>query len=150
MSQPSYATISEALAAGLEATVGVKVVQEQTSITEAVSDLPTIQVYFQDDEQQGEVDRATFQKGVYINTTTWFVDVYAHERGVIGENIATCYQIGQAVKEVLDAQCHVPFFTPSVKAKHYRAERLQLETATQNFMAMRFTLTLWLYPLTGG
>jgi hypothetical protein len=150
--QPTYSDISAGIASTLATAVGIAVVQHELSLSEAIADVPLIQVYMQDDEPQEATERMTFRAGARWNRSVWYADLYAHERGDLGENIRDVYQYGQAVKDVLNSMKNLeegnapPFFgVTGIQTYHWRAERLTLEVATQGYSAMRFILTLNLY-----
>ena len=152
MSKPTYSEISEGIAATLEAAAGINVVQRELSLTESIADAPCIQVYMKTDEPRDATERTSFQAKIRQNKTVWYADVYAHERGVLGENIRDVYQYGQAVKDVLNSMMNItegnvpPFFgVEGIKTYHWSAERLQLANGSTDYAAMRFTLSLNLF-----
>lgn len=150
--QPTYSQISSGIADTLSAAVGINVVQHELSLSDAIADVPQIQVYMQDDEPHETVERTTFKKGVSWNQTIWNADLFAHERGDLGENIRDVYVFGQAIKDVLNTMQNEnvggvpPFFgVDGIQSYHWRAERMTLEVAAVGYSAIRFVLTLNLY-----
>ena len=136
--------ITEGIRDTLAPAEGLKRVESGVTLTESIPDTPLLQVYFQDEETDiaSQTDRTTFRGGVKQAGVTHHADVYVRQRGNIGEDIAACEEMAEAVRTLLASQNTKPYFgLDGLKAFHWRAERVTFEYADVKYSGIRFVIT---------
>ncbi|GEM_PF-1502444 len=158
MSRISIAQITSAIAATLRAHLEVDGVRVQDgarlpapdtrdSLTEAMPDLPAVQVYWQASRHDAlTTDRLTLGGGVRPTRLTFYADVYARRRGHIAEEMVSVLAQTDAVCAALEAQRHPPFFGLSgARALAWSAERATFEVGGSAYAGARFVIEVWVY-----
>lgn len=128
----------------------VKRVQGGASLSEAIAETPTIQVYFDKflQSDNSSVDRISFGKGSNVIRTpkcTVIIDIYARQRSHIGKDLEVCYNILDDVIEKLKLQVSSPYFnTEGITGYKYEAERAVFQYGNTMYTGVRITLDLFL------
>lgn len=147
--------ISTALATTLGAAEGIKRVQDganagsadngTTPLSDGMNDTATLQVYLESGlaDASNAIDRTTFRAGVRQTELVFFADVFAKQRGSIGEDIARCTELASAVWTILEAQDDKPYFgLEGIQAYHWTMERVVLTYGNVDYAGLRFTITV--------
>jgi hypothetical protein len=142
--------LCDAIATTLGTAAGMTRVQSVDELTEGIhrGDTPLMQVYPEEGscDPSGATDRTTFQGGVRQKTTLIHVDVYAHTRSHIDEDMKVTIDILDALIEVLEVQNTKPYFNlEGLKAFSWRWKRMTFRYAKTDFMGIRLYLTTWIY-----
>lgn len=113
MSVPTLVQICAAIEAALSAATGLSHSQAFDELSEALVDLPMLQVYPEDGtlDIATNNDRSTFQAGVRQTAFTILADLYARQRGAgIGEEMGALVPLIDAILDVVRAQDTKPYF----------------------------------------
>lgn len=124
------------------------IVHNYDEIKEGMPDYPLMQIYPEDLEvdSRTETDATTLSKVVRVHRLTVHLDVYAHTRNQIDENMQEMVECWDAVEDQLEdttsgAGCPI-FNQELIRNIHWTAERVRFEYQTLEFSGVRFILTL--------
>ena len=108
----TIAQICDAIASTLSAATTTPRTQSYDELTEGVNDVPMLQVYPENGNQDpsGNTDRTTFKAGVRQTMLTIHADYYAHQRVHIGEDMAALVSGIDALTDIFEAQDTKPYF----------------------------------------
>ena len=114
MSVPTLVQICDAIETTLSEATGLTHSQAYDELTEAMVDLPMLQVYPEDwtmDIGGGSTDRTTFGAGVRQSGYTIYADLYARQRGAgIDEEMGALVPLIDALITVFREQRTKPYF----------------------------------------
>ena len=144
--------VCDAVADTLEHAAGMTRTQSYNELTEGINsgDLPLLQVYFESflmDQQDGLTDRTSFQAAVRQVPFLIRADVFATQRGNIGQDISRTTEIADDVLDILQGQDTKPYFgLVGIKAWNlHSAQRVTFEYADAKYPGIRFELMIWVY-----
>lgn len=140
-----YALV-EAIKDTLAEAEGVARAQAHETLTDGMTDWPTVQVTWERTEADftSRTDRSTFGAGLRQKQVTVHVDVYVRQRALIGEDMAAVAAVADAIEDVLDAQRAKPFFgLAAIRAFKWTSERVTFAYGDPElrFAGARFVLT---------
>ncbi len=138
--------IADLITTTLGAAAAVVVSQSANQLTEGLHELPAIQVYptrWEVDIAQ-ETDRSSFGAGIRQTELVFIVDVYAHRRTELAEDMGTMMTVTDEIDALLDAQVSSLFGNADIKAFHWFAELASFEYGGSNvrYTGARYTITI--------
>lgn len=152
MTRVKIKTCTENISVCLEAIPDLKRVMRGATLKETIPETPAIQVYFDSKDviSPGGTDRYTMgggKNGVIRKTAMIIhVDVYARQRSNIGDEMALLEELIDLVDDVMEQQGDKPYFgIDGVQAYSYRAERTTFEYNKNDYVGVRFYVTLTLF-----
>jgi len=142
----TLAQICNAVETTLSAATGLTYTQSYNELKEGVNDLPLVQVYWEDSNQDpgGTNDRTTMKAVVRQTDVSIYCDLYAAPRNEIGQNMATLLPLVDAIQDELEKQRTKPYFgLVGLKAYHWSARRttFQYTDPMRLYVGARFILT---------
>jgi hypothetical protein len=127
------------------------IVHNYDELKEGMSDYPLMQIYPEDLEvdSRTETDTHTLSKKVRVHRLTVHLDVYAHTRNQIDENMQDVVECWDAVEDRLEdttsgAGCPV-FDQEFIRNIHWTAERVIFEYQTLLYSGVRFILVMEIF-----
>ena len=150
MAKITLAQMLNAVETTLSAALTTGQSQAYDQLTEGVNDLPTLQVYPEDANQDAQyaTDRTTFQAGCRQTSQTIFADYYARQRSHIGEDMKALVDGIDAITDIFEAQDHLPLFgLVGIKNFHWSWQRVVFTFGDEQvkYMGARFTIVLRVY-----
>lgn len=145
MSSISLAQTCNAVATTLGTATGITYVQSYYQLKEGMNDTPTLQVYWNNSNQDpgGNADRTTFKAGVRQTDIEILCDLYASDRNEIGEDMAALLPLVDAVVDVIEQQDTKPYFgLVGLKGFNWDARRVvfQYTDSLRTYTGARFTI----------
>jgi len=150
MTSITHAQICDAVATTLGAATGLTYTQSYNQLKEGMNDLPTLQVYWDNTsgDPSGNNDRTTFHAAVRQADVQIFCDLYAAQRGEVGENMATLLPLVDAIIDEIEKQdSTTQFGLVGLKGFHWNASRVifQYTDPLRVFYGARFILFFRVY-----
>ena len=152
MAVPTLAQICNAIETTLSAATGLTNSQAYDELTEAMVDLPMLQVYPDDGLMDASTnnDRSTFGGGVRQTTYTILADLYAKQRSAgIGEEMGALLPLIEAIMVVLRAQDAKDYFgLDGLKAfgpVSFRRVVFEYGDPQAKFIGARFTIPVRIF-----
>jgi hypothetical protein len=143
--------IATALAGIVTASEDTIIVHNYNQIKEGMNDYPLLQVYPDalEVDSRNETDAVTLSKAVRNHSLTVNLDVYAHTRNQIDENMQDVVECWDAVEDRLEdvtsgAGCPI-FDQPLIRNIHWTVERATFPYATQEYAGVRFVLVMEIF-----
>lgn len=139
----TIAQICDAIEETLGAATGITRSESYDELTEGIHDLPMLQVYPENGNQDAftSTDRTTFRGGVRQTSLMIHADLYAQQRAHIGEDMKKLVDSIDAITDVFEAQDTKPYFgLDGIKAFRWRWERVTFVYGDpqSNYVGARF------------
>lgn len=118
-------------------------VQVPSELKDGMNDTPTLQVYPENwSIVVSGTDRRSSRGGIHQEETIILCDLYARQRGHIGEDMSMLLPLIDAIIVKLEAQDVKPYFgLDGLKAFTWSGERVTFQYNSVNYIGARFTLT---------
>lgn len=122
-------------------------VQSYDELTEAIQDLPTIQVYpeLEQVDANGVTDRTTLKVGTQHAQVVLTIRTFARQRSHLADDMAAavkCWDMVDKVLEDVSTDC-LPFFgVAAIRAFHWTAAPTLFDYARVLYVGIEHTLTL--------
>ena len=152
MTVPTLVQICDAVEASLSAATGLTNSQPYDELTEAMVDLPMLQVYPDDGTMDARMsnDRTSFKAGVRQTGFTILADLYARQRGAgIGEEMGALVPLIDAIMDVFRAQDTKPYFAleglQSFGPVTFRRVNFVYGDPQTNYVGARFTIPVLVF-----
>ena len=152
MSSISIQAICDAVADTIGSATGIKRVEHYDELGEGLmeADLPLLQVYFDNFRisPPGDTDRHTFGRGVAIQRTNLFCDVFCARRHMNWEDVEVATRIASNVVDRLEELYHTaPYFgLEGIKAWSIpSAQRATIVYGQAEYVVVRFTVEVVTY-----
>ena len=147
MGSITYAQITNAIESKLGAATGLSRSQSYDKLTDGMTDTPTLQVYWERDvtDPQGMTHQTTFRRGVQQVEMVFHADLFARQRGHIGEDMRVLYVVMEAVRATLEAETTKPYFDlDGIQAFRWTGERVTFEYGDPmlRFIGARYVITV--------
>lgn len=120
-------------------------------LRETIPETPAVQVYFEskDTTSPGGTDRYSMGGAGHAiirkTTIVIHVDIYVRQRSNIGDEFAAMEELIDEVDDIMERQEGSPYFgIDGVKAYSYRAERVTFEYNKNDYVGVRYFVTLTL------
>jgi hypothetical protein len=141
------AQINTAIKTTMGAAAGLTRSQDFNELTEGMADTPTLQVYFEEwenDIASATTDRTTYRGGVEQCQLVYHADILGAPRGPdLGEEMARLLPVVDQIIDILQAQKVKPYFgLDGIKAFRWSARRVQIDYNNELFVACRFIITI--------
>lgn len=126
-------------------------VQTLESLTEGISDTPTIQIFPETrdvDTRSGGTDRSAFRGGVRVSEVVINMFVYADQRSYIEENMLRLVAAIDAIDDILEQQDVKPYFgVDGLKAFRWGWSRAVIEMGEPmtKYVGVLYTLTFTVF-----
>lgn len=148
MADVSLRTLLDGVKSTLGTANGMVRAEALEDITDGVSDLPILKIFFwsANADANSQTDRSSFGGGVKLTQVVVNADLFATEQSHMGEDDGGVVDGFDAVVAILQAQNAKPYFgVDGLKGFRWEAQRAEIGWGNEKYSGIRFTLTFTIF-----